>query len=159
MRTQSNSTVLLALAVGLGLAGCKKEPTTDPGSATPATSEDDDGAGSDDGSDDGSDEPSDEGEAPLGKANFDETVFEHFSEVSDCYVAALEGNPELAGKLEADFTIGADGSLVELIAVESSTIWDDAMLDCIRDAAKGWEFAKPADGDMTLRYTFNLQPG
>ena len=158
MRTQSNSTVLLALAVGLGLAGCKKEPTTDPGSATPATSEDDDGASSDDSDD--SDEASDEGEAPLGKANFDETVFEHFSEVSDCYVAALEGNPELAGKLEADFTIGADGSLVELVAVEGSTLAaDEAMLACIKSAASGWSFAKPADGDMTLRYTFDLQPG
>ena len=79
-------------------------------------------------------------------------------EVSDCYVALLESNPDAKGKLEADFTFGADGVPTAVAAGAGSTLSDASLVDCIANASKGWGFGMPKEAGMTLRYTFNLAP-
>ncbi len=148
--------ILITLAAVATLSvGCKKQDTTTPADATPVADE----AEETDEADDAEDADEAEGAVALNKANFDETINDHFSEVSDCYVAALEGNAELAGKLDADFTIGADGKVTNVVAAEGSTLSDAGLVACIQAAAAAWAFGVPADGEMTLRYSFNLAPG
>jgi hypothetical protein len=144
-------TVFLAT---LSTVACKKEETTTPPDATP--SED---GGDVEADEDEADEP-DEADAPepLSKSSFDETIHEHMQEVSDCYVALLESNPDAKGKLEADFTFGADGVPTAVVAGTGSTLSDASLVQCIADASKNWGFGVPKEEGMTLRYSFNLEP-
>jgi hypothetical protein len=155
-RTVTNIAITLAAVAMLSVAGCKKEPTTPPPDGDTAAS-DDDGGDDVESPSDGGDEP--EAAAALDKSNFDETINEHFSEVSDCYVAALEGNPKLEGTLHAEFKIGTEGQVVSISALDDSTLKDEGLLACINQAAAGWSFARPAGGEMTLRYPYKLAPG
>ncbi|KIG14072.1 hypothetical protein DB30_07259 [Enhygromyxa salina] len=151
MTTRTWITAACTLAL-LCTVGCKKEETTTPDDAT---------AGDDDEDDAPEPAPAEvEDEAPqiLSKASFDETITDHFSDVSDCYVAALEGNPDLKGKLNAEFTFGADGVPTSVTAVDGSSISDEALVQCISDAAANWGFDQPAEAGMRLRYEFNLAP-
>jgi hypothetical protein len=156
MTTRTWITAAAALTL-LCTVGCKKQATTPP---------DDDATNveADDAADDDDDaepaETDDEDDAPqiLSKGSFDETITDHFSDVSDCYVAALGTNPELAGKLNAEFTFDADGVPTSVTVVDGSTITDEALVQCISDAAKSWGFDKPSEPDMRLRYEFNLAP-
>lgn len=137
----------------IATAACKKEETTTPTDGTPTDDVD--------AADDDEDEPEDveEPEAePLSKSSFDETINDHMSEVSDCYVKVIETNPDAKGKLEADFTFGADGVPTSVVAGSGSTLTDEGLLQCILDASKGWGFGPPKEEGMTLRYTFNLAP-
>jgi hypothetical protein len=145
-------TVFLAT---LSTVACKKEDTTAPPDAT----------ADEDGGDVEADEPDevdapDEADVPepLSKSSFDETIHEHMQEVSDCYVALLESSPDAKGKLEADFTFGADGVPTAVVAGTGSTLSDASLVQCIADASKGWGFGAPKEEGMTLRYTFNLEP-
>lgn len=150
--------ITLAAVATLSVAACKKQPTTAPEGDT---SQDDAGAEPDDeveSPDDEADETDEAEAAVLDKASFDETIHEHFSEVSDCYVAALETNPELQGKLDAEFKIGADGKVLSITALDASTLKDEGLLACINQAAASWSFALPPQGEMSLRYTYNLAP-
>jgi hypothetical protein len=139
----------------LSTVGCKKEETTTPTDAATTA----------DATDVEADEP-DEADAPdeadvaepLSKHSFDETINEHMQEVSDCYVALLDSNPDAKGKLEADFTFGADGVPTAVAASSGSTLNDPTLVQCIGDSAKGWGFGVPKEAGMTLRYTFNLAP-
>lgn len=132
---------------------CKKEETAAPTDAVPDEDEAEEPL-------EEVDEPSDEADAPepLTKSSFDETINEHMTEVSDCYVALLESNPDAKGKLEADFTFGADGVPTSVVAASSSTLNDATLVQCIADASKGWGFGVPKGEGMTLRYSFNLAP-
>jgi hypothetical protein len=152
----------IATAVGvvfiatLSTVACKKEDTTTP--TDTATSADPADVEADEPADEG-DEP-DEADAPepLSKGSFDETINAHMEEVSACYVALLESNPDAKGKLEADFTFGADGVPTAVAAGAGSTLTDASLVQCIADAAKGWGFGAPKEEGMTLRYSFNLAP-
>jgi hypothetical protein len=153
--------ICIAIAAGTLLiapGACKKEPTT-----TPSDTSNDASTDEVDASDDETDEPADESEAEdaveaLTKSSFDETINEHMSEVSDCYVQLLESNPDAKGTLEADFTFGADGVPTSIVAGSGSTLTDESLLQCIHAASKGWGFGVPKQDGMTLRYTFHLAP-
>jgi hypothetical protein len=155
MTTRTWIPVAAALTM-LFTVGCKKQETTSPDDVVADDDADDDAAPAE--ADD--DDTDDDDAAPelLSKASFDETITDHFSDVSDCYVAALEGNPDLAGKLNAEFTIGADGVPSSVTVVEGSTITDEALAQCICDAAASWGFDAPAEAGMRLRYEFKLAP-
>jgi hypothetical protein len=144
-------TVFLAT---LSTVACKKADTTAPPDGTPSDEDEADEPLEE------VDEPSDSTDAPepLSKSSFDETIHEHMQEVSDCYVALLESTPDAKGKLEADFTFGADGVPTSVVAATGSTLTDATLVQCITDASKGWGFGAPKDEGMTLRYSFNLAP-
>jgi hypothetical protein len=141
----------------LSTVACKKENTTTP---TDTASGDDATNVETDEPEDEADEPADEADVPepLSKSSFDETINEHMQEVSDCYVATLESNPNAKGKLEADFTFGADGIPTGVTAGTGSTLTDASLLECIANASKNWGFGAPKEAGMMLRYTFNLAP-
>ncbi|WP_146155500.1 AgmX/PglI C-terminal domain-containing protein [Enhygromyxa salina] len=146
-------TVTAALAM-LCTVSCKKEETTPP-EGDVAVAEDDDEVSE-------PEEPEDDAEPEasiLTKGSFDETINDHFDAVSDCYLSALETKADLEGKLNAEFTIGGDGVVTSVTAVEGSTLDDEALVQCISDAAKSWGFDKPSGDEMKLRYEFNLAPG
>lgn len=160
-RTIFSVAIAFAAVATLSVAGCKKEPTTAP-TDDGAPAEDADAGDDilDDGDDgDASSIETDEGAGPLSKASFDETIHEHFDEVSDCYVSALGDNPDLQGTLNAEFTISAEGQVVGIVAIDDSTLADEALLECITAAASSWTFAVPAAGEMNLRYPYKLAPG
>lgn len=154
MTTTRIISMAAALAL-LSIVACKKTDTTTPTDGT-ATDVDDDAATDAGGSAD--DDASEPEQAILSKGSFDETINDHMQEVSDCYVAALEGNPELAGKLDAEFTFGADGVPTSVVAADGSTLTDEGLVQCIGEAAKGWGFGVPKEDGMKLRYQFNLAP-
>lgn len=153
--------IWIAIAAGtlfiatLNTVACKKQEPTTPPDGTPT----DDAAVEDDEDEEDPSALEDEAEAePLSKSSFDETINEHMSEVSDCYVKLLETNPDAKGKLEADFTFGADGVPTSVAAGTGSTLTDESLLACIAEASKGWGFGAPKEEGMTLRYSFNLAP-
>lgn len=144
--------IVAALAVSCTL-GCKKEETTSPDEVAPDTEVEEPEA----------EEPEDEPEEPevlmMTKASFDETIQEHFGEVSDCYLSALEASPDIKGKLGAVFAFDADGVVTAVTVAEGSTLTDESLVQCITEASKGWEFGKPKQEGMTMRFDFNLEPG
>jgi len=148
--------ILIAAAAALSIAGCDKPPSMPP--EEPGAVDVDDEGDDDRVSDDHANESDDHAE-PLSKANFDEVINDHFDEISDCYIAALEGAPELQGRFNAEFTIGGEGRVIGLVAVDGSTLDDPGMIACITEAAASWQFAQPTATNMTLPYTFNLAPG
>jgi hypothetical protein len=153
MTTRTWITAAAALTL-LCTVGCEKQATTNPDDAVATDVEDDE----DDDAEPAEAEADDDAPQILSKGSFDETITDHFSDVGDCYVAALEGNPDLKGKLNAEFTIDADGIPTSVTAVDGSSLTDEALLQCINDAAKSWGFDKPAEAGMRLRYEFNLAP-
>jgi hypothetical protein len=158
-RTITSVAITLAAAAALGVVGCEKQSSTTP---TDATDRDTTGgvADVDDVSrDDDDDDDRSGGPSILSKSSFDETIIEHYGEVSDCYVAALEGNPKLEGALQAEFTIDGEGRAVSVVAVDGSTLSDAGLVECIAAAAANWSFDRPSGDEMTLPYTFNLAPG
>lgn len=72
-------------------------------------------------------------------------IHSHWNEVRYCHEAAALRSPGLGGKLTAQFSIGASGS-VQVANVGSSTVGDRAFHDCIMSRLKGWKFPKPKGG-------------
>lgn len=154
-RTITSKAITLAAVATLSVAACKKKQVEEQDTTWPDVPAVDVDVDIDEDENEGDEaEPA----AVLDKASFDETIHEHFSEVSDCYVAALESNPELQGKLDAEFKIGADGKVLGITALDGSTLKDEGLLACINQAAATWTFALPPQGEMSLRYTYNLAP-
>lgn len=83
----------------------------------------------------------------------------HINEVRHCYDQGLARNPKLAGRIAISFTINADGSVTASDVAETS-LADASVGECIRKAAKRWEFPKPeGGGTVQVSYPFNLDPG
>ena len=162
----------LAAAAALALMcaptlGCEKQDTTPPDEGDAAADGDDGGGDDSSDADAGGDDSSDpdggmisesDESSMLTKSSFEATLNDHFSEVSDCYVAALETSPDAKGTLKASFKISADGKVLELNVVEGSTLTDEGFVECLTNSAKSWDFPKPS-AEMTLEYPFTLEPG
>ena len=144
-------TVALVSLALVSAGACKKQESTSPDTATAAEDADAEDA-------DAEDADAEEAASILTKSSFEETVTAHFSDVSDCYVAALEDNSKLSGQLIAEFTIDGEGKVTGLVAVDGSTLVDEGMLTCISERAQGWGFDRPSGESMTLQYPFNLAP-
>lgn len=155
--TTARTWIPLAALALLCTVGCKKQESTSPDDATASDEVEADEVEAEEAeeADEADEEPA---AAMLTKAGFDETIYDNMQAVSDCYVAALEGNADLKGTLEADFTFGADGVPTAVTAVEGSSLSDEGLVQCIAEASKGWGFDPPSEEGMVLRYTFELAP-
>jgi TonB family protein len=133
--------------------GCKKTETTPPegDQAQPAEEEEVEAA-------EPEPEEEDEGPAMLTKASFDETIQDHFQDVTDCYLGALEANAQLEGNMHLEFTISLEGTVAAVSVVEGATLVDEALVACVTEAAQSWQFDRPKE-EMSLRYPFELAPG
>lgn len=82
----------------------------------------------------------------------------HVNEVKFCYEKGLSRNPALQGRVLVQFTIGPAGAVLSS-AVQSSTLGDAEVEQCIAGAVRRWEFPRPAGGgSVIVTYPFVLRP-
>jgi hypothetical protein len=82
----------------------------------------------------------------------------HINEVRSCYSAGLKKNPKLAGRVTVNFVISGSGTVVSSM-VESTTLADTTVENCIAKAVKRWRFPKPTgDANVIVSYPFDLSP-
>ncbi|MEZ4381833.1 MAG: AgmX/PglI C-terminal domain-containing protein [Nannocystaceae bacterium] len=82
----------------------------------------------------------------------------HINEIRHCYNLGLDRDPELAGRVVAEFTIGADGR-VKAPATIAEGIGDAETETCVAEAVQRWIFPKTKDGEVSVTYPFVLSPG
>ncbi len=99
-----------------------------------------------------------EAEPILTAAIFEETVQGNLQDVLDCYAQAQANKPKLAGKLKANFVVDAEGTIIEVSAVDGSTLTDAAMLACIQTKAAAWDLPKPPKAPTNFTFPFELAP-
>ena len=107
--------------------------------------------------------PADAG-APTGvKGSLDKEIIRrvirsHIKEVLSCYEAQLTSYPTLAGKVMVNFTVAASGDVVAS-TLESSTVNEPRVENCIVQAMRRWQFPKPIGGGIVIiSYPFVLTP-
>jgi len=97
--------------------------------------------------------------AAMPKKTIRRIVHAHINEVRHCYNQGLTGDPELAGRIVVNFTIGADGYVMQSQVAES-TLADSGVETCIATAVGRWKFPKTASGsNLVINYPFVLEPG
>lgn len=83
----------------------------------------------------------------------------HINEVRACYNQGLARNPTLRGRVAVQFMINATGRVSSSV-VQSSSIKDRSVANCIAKAVKRWKFPKPKGGGIaSVTYPFTLDPG
>lgn len=93
----------------------------------------------------------------LDKQAIDEVIRRNIGQVRFCYEQALQGTPGLAGRVAMAFTIGGNG-LVKSAGVDSSTMANKGVEDCITMRLKTWKFPLPQGGvDVKVTYPFVLR--
>ncbi|KYG61607.1 hypothetical protein AZI86_18050 [Bdellovibrio bacteriovorus] len=93
----------------------------------------------------------------LDKSAIDEVIRRNIGQVRFCYEQALQGTPNLSGRVAMGFTIGGNG-LVKTANVESSSMANKGVEDCITMRLKTWKFPLPQGGvDVKVTYPFVLR--
>lgn len=77
----------------------------------------------------------------------------HMPEIRSCYETRLQLNPKLAGKVTLSFVIGTQGT-VQSVKVQSSTLPDEVVGQCLTKAVKRWKFPRPDGGIVKVNYPF-----
>ncbi len=81
----------------------------------------------------------------------------NIGQVRFCYEQALQGAPELNGRVAMDFVIGGNG-VVKSASVGSTTLNSKAVEECITMRLKSWKFPLPENGvDVKVSYPFVLR--
>lgn len=82
----------------------------------------------------------------------------HISEVRYCYEQELTRNPDLVGRIVTQFTIGSSGQVIASV-LQSSTMQNARVENCVVQAVRRWEFPKPLGGGIVIvSYPFVLTP-
>jgi len=98
-------------------------------------------------------------EGALDKDIIRRIVRAHINEVRHCYNQGLTRDPELAGRVIANFTISHEGHVAELPAITTS-VGDVEVDTCVASAIQRWRFPKSKDGEaVSVTYPFVLSPG
>ena len=98
-------------------------------------------------------------EGPLDRDIIRRIVRAHINEVRHCYNIGLSKDPNFAGRVVVQFVIGGAGK-VSKSAIESTTLKNPVVGQCMAKAVKRWKFPKPRGGeDVTVSYPFALSPG
>lgn len=81
----------------------------------------------------------------------------NIGQVRFCYEQALQGAPELNGRVAVDFTIAGTG-VVKTASIGSTSLNSKAVEDCILLRLKSWKFPLPENGvDVKVSYPFVLR--
>ncbi|MBL9045390.1 MAG: AgmX/PglI C-terminal domain-containing protein [Myxococcales bacterium] len=80
----------------------------------------------------------------------------HINEVKFCYERELTRTPNMEGRVMVNFTIGPTGAVVASI-VQSSTLGNPTVEQCIAGALRRWEFPRPQGGIVVVTYPFVLK--
>jgi TonB family protein len=96
---------------------------------------------------------------PIDKDIIRRIVRAHINEVRHCYNQGLVRDPNLAGRVEVQFTVGPTGK-VPLAVVQQSSLEDKNVANCVTKAVRRWTFPKPhGGGHVMVTYPFVLSPG
>ena len=94
----------------------------------------------------------------LDKETIRRVIRRRRNEYRYCYEKVLNRVPNLAGRLQIAFTIGADGS-VSLVKVLPGTLNNAAVSKCLERKAKRWVFPAPKGGGVVkVVYPFVFSP-
>lgn len=86
-------------------------------------------------------------------ANIRRVVGAKQNAIKYCYEKELQTQPELAGKIIAQWKIGLDGAVIDP-SIASSTMGDRKVEGCIARAIKRLRFEKPRGGICVVNYPF-----
>lgn len=83
----------------------------------------------------------------------------HINELRYCYNGGLSRNPRLAGRVSVDFQILDSGKVASSSIGSTTTLPDEAVVNCIAKAIARWTFPKPEGGGVVdVSYPFDLSP-
>jgi TonB family protein len=83
----------------------------------------------------------------------------HINEVKYCYERELVKKANLAGRVSIQFTIAATGQVIASV-LQSSTMGNIRVENCVVQAVRRWEFPKPRGGGIVIvSYPFNFTAG
>jgi TonB family protein len=83
----------------------------------------------------------------------------HANEVKYCYEQELTRHPALSGRIAVQFTIAATGQVISSV-LQSSTMGNPQVENCVVQAFRRWYFPYPTGGGIVLvSYPFNFVPG
>jgi TonB family protein len=83
----------------------------------------------------------------------------HINEVKYCYETELTKKADLSGRVAVQFTIAATGQVIASV-LQSSTMGNIRVENCVVQAVRRWEFPKPMGGGIVIvSYPFNFQAG
>jgi outer membrane biosynthesis protein TonB len=91
----------------------------------------------------------------LDKAIIRRYIKRNIMKITYCYEKKLLEQPKLAGKVTAEFTIGANG----VVSAAAATGLDDEVAACVASVIKAIEFPKPKGGDVRVSYPFIFRAG
>lgn len=80
----------------------------------------------------------------------------HINEVKFCQERELVRGAASVGRLLVQFTISVDGSVIASI-VQSSTVGNPVLEQCVASAVRRWEFPKPRGGVVVVTYPFTFR--
>ena len=93
----------------------------------------------------------------LSKETIRRVIHRNLSQVRFCYEQALQGKPDLQGRVAVRFIIGPSGD-VKVAAVAASDVHDARVESCISSAVQRWSFPAPEGGGIvSVTYPFVLQ--
>ena len=83
----------------------------------------------------------------------------HINEVKYCYETELTKKADLSGRISVQFTIAATGTVIASV-LQSSTMGNIRVENCVVQAVRRWEFPKPLGGGIVIvSYPFNFTAG
>jgi TonB family protein len=83
----------------------------------------------------------------------------HINEVKYCYETELTKKADLGGRVSVQFTIAATGQVIASV-LQSSTMGNIRVENCVVQAVRRWEFPKPLGGGIVIvSYPFNFTAG
>jgi TonB family protein len=83
----------------------------------------------------------------------------HINEVKYCYESELTKKADLSGRVSVQFTIAATGQVIASV-LQSSTMGNLRVENCVVQAVRRWEFPKPMGGGIVIvSYPFNFTAG
>jgi outer membrane biosynthesis protein TonB len=90
----------------------------------------------------------------LTKEEVGAVIHAHMGEVRYCHEASMLANPKIEGKLMLQFGINPQG-IVSTVSVQSTTLPERKLTDCVMTRLKTWRFPRPKGGiHVTVSYPF-----
>jgi outer membrane biosynthesis protein TonB len=90
----------------------------------------------------------------LTKEEVGAVIHAHMGEVRYCHEASMLANPKVEGKLVLQFGINPKG-VVESVSVQSTTLPERKITDCVTNRLRTWQFPRPKGGiHVSVSYPF-----
>lgn len=94
----------------------------------------------------------------VDKESISKAIRQRIKSVQTCYEKELKRNPSLKGKIAVRFVITTTGRVSEA-TIDSNTMGDDAVAQCLINTIKRWTFNVKPEEDSPVVFPFVFQPG